>query len=93
MDLTALPAQVLATAVRWLDAQIIHGPVLVHCALGLSRSASVIATWMAWRKRAADTAAAFAQLNALRPGITWSDEHLVQSTLALKILGDDADQR
>lgn len=92
LDLTSPPAYVLTEAVRWLDEQILHGPVLVHCALGLSRSACVVATWMAWTKRTADTAAAFTHLSTLRPGITWTDEHLAQADLALQTLGPYADR-
>ena len=93
LDLTAPSAQVLIEAVRWVDEQYPHGPTLVHCALGLSRSASVIATWMAWSGRVADVKTAFTHLNNLRPGITWTDEHLAQSALALQSLGSYADRR
>lgn len=93
LDLTAPSQQVLVEAVRWLDEQFPRGPTLVHCALGLSRSACVIATWMAWSKRVADTESAFIQLNKLRPGITWTNEHLAQAALALQALGSYADKR
>lgn len=90
LDLTAPSPQVLVEAVRWLDEQSRLGPTLVHCALGLSRSASVVATWMAWSQRVADPEAALIQLNKLRPGITWTNEHLAQAALALQALGNYA---
>ena len=92
LDLTAPSAQVLIEAVHWLDAEYRHGPTLVHCALGLSRSASVIATWMAWSEREADAESAFIQLAKLRPGITWTAEHLEQAALARRGLGSYADR-
>ncbi len=54
------------------------GPVLVHCALGYSRSALVLAAWLMQRGLAHDVAQAVAQLKAVRPGIV-----LPPSSLAL----------
>ncbi|WP_348945946.1 phosphatase PAP2/dual specificity phosphatase family protein [Chitinibacter sp. FCG-7] len=42
------------------------GPLLVHCALGFSRSATVIAAWLVQTGRASDIAAAIAHLRQLR---------------------------
>ena len=93
LDLTAPSEQVLIDAVRWVDEQYPHGPTLVHCALGLSRSASVVATWMTWSERVADVKAGFTHLNKLRPGITWTEAHLAQSALALQSLGSYPNRR
>ena len=93
LDLTAPSAQVLVEAVRWVDEQSRDGPTLVHCALGLSRSASVVATWMTWSGRVADVKAGFTHLNKLRPGITWTEAHLAQSALALQSLGSYPNRR
>lgn len=42
------------------------GPLLVHCALGFSRSATIIAAWLVQTGRASDIAAAIAQISQLR---------------------------
>lgn len=45
LDAEAPTVEQLARGVAWLDAEVQRGPVLVHCALGHSRSATVIAAW------------------------------------------------
>ena len=69
------PAQ-LAEAVAALDA-LAAGPqpVLVHCALGYSRSAVVLAAWLLHTHRAATPAQAEAQLRAARPQVLLTAGH------------------
>ncbi len=50
LDSEAPTAEQLDAAVAWIEAHREHGPVMVHCALGHSRSASVVAAWMLARK-------------------------------------------
>lgn len=72
LDGEAPSASQLATAVAWIEAQRDAGPVLVHCALGHSRSAAVVA---AWRMRHADPGTVDAQeqaLRTLRPGVRFT---------------------
>jgi uncharacterized membrane protein YozB (DUF420 family) len=91
MDLTPPCPQTLVKAVNWLDyaqlkGDVKNGQVLVHCALGLSRSASVVVCWLVWRNHALDTQAAIARVNALRPGLVLSAEHIVNIEQALQYL-------
>ena len=57
------------TAVEWLTAHRAKGPLLVHCALGHGRSASVIIAWLMSNGQAADVPSALAQLQRVRPGV------------------------
>jgi len=68
------PAQLraAATAIERLRGQ---GPVLVCCALGYSRSAAAVATWLLVSGRVADAAAAIATVRAARPAIVLSAAH------------------
>jgi protein-tyrosine phosphatase/membrane-associated phospholipid phosphatase len=69
------PAQ-LAQAVAALDELAAYPPVLVHCALGYSRSALVVAAWLLHCGRAATPAGALAQLRAARPQVVIGSAHL-----------------
>ena len=53
-----------------------HGPTLVCCALGYSRSATALAAWLLFSGRAADVDAALALLRGARPRIVLHDAHL-----------------
>ena len=75
MDLTPPYPVNLVRAVRWLDNVKTGGDVLVHCALGLSRSASVIVCWLVWKEREKNIDNACATLCRLRPGIVLTKEH------------------
>lgn len=74
LDLIAPPQDQLRRAVDALDAlHKAHGhkPVLVHCALGFSRSALVVAAWLMHSKRAATPHDALALVRAARPQIVF----------------------
>lgn len=45
LDAEAPTAAQLESGVAWLDAEVQRGPVYVHCALGHSRSATIVAAW------------------------------------------------
>ncbi|MBB4127698.1 membrane-associated phospholipid phosphatase [Xanthomonas translucens] len=64
LDLVAPPAAALRDAASAIEAARRHGPVLVCCALGYSRSAAAVATWLLHSGRAADPDAALALLRA-----------------------------
>ena len=86
IDLTPPKPQTLVRAVRWLERAQGQGNVLVHCALGLSRSASVVVCWLVWRGHADNVQSAVKLVNAKRPGLVLSAEHLENISLALKRL-------
>ena len=69
--------------------------ILVHCALGLSRSASVVICWLVWQKHAASAQEAIAHVKALRPNLVLSNIHVQNIQYALSMLdnphGEDDD--
>jgi protein-tyrosine phosphatase len=70
LDLVAPTQRQLQHAVDTLDLLYTqHAPVLVHCALGYSRSALVIAAWLMRRGLAASSAQAVAMVRRARPRI------------------------
>ncbi|GAA4043815.1 phosphatase PAP2/dual specificity phosphatase family protein [Hymenobacter glaciei] len=71
-----VPAPVeLAEAVAALNELSPTGPVLVHCALGYSRAAIVVAAWLLHRGLAATPEAAVARVRAGRPQVVLSGRH------------------
>jgi protein-tyrosine phosphatase/membrane-associated phospholipid phosphatase len=94
MDLTAPSPQTLVKACHWLGfamqkGDVQNGQVLVHCALGLSRSASVVVCWLVWRGHTVDTLAAIAHVNKQRPGLVLSPEHMANIEQALQQLREN----
>lgn len=75
LDLVAPSPAELARAVAALDELAPYPPVLVHCALGYSRSAVVAAAWLLHRGAAATPAAAVAQLRAARSQVVLPAAH------------------
>ena len=75
LDLVA-PEQALcreaATAIETLRG---HGPLLVCCALGYSRSACAVAAWLLLSGRCADVAAAETLIRRARPGVVLHPAH------------------
>ncbi|WP_047535476.1 phosphatase PAP2/dual specificity phosphatase family protein [Methylotenera sp. N17] len=75
MDLTAPNTKALVRAVHWLDNAQQQGNVLVHCALGVSRSASVVVCWLVWRGYATSIQEAITHVSSLRPNLLLNSEH------------------
>jgi protein-tyrosine phosphatase len=75
LDLVPPDAAQLAEAARRIEALRGHGPVLVCCALGYSRSAAAVAAWLLLTGRAADVDAAVAILRTRRPRVILSPAH------------------
>jgi len=75
LDLVAPSLTELVQAVEALDALATHRPVLVHCALGYSRAAVVVAAWLLHHGAAATVAEALAQVRAARPQVVLTPAH------------------
>ena len=67
------PHQLRAAAAAIEDARM-RGRVLVCCALGYSRSAAALATWLVVYGQADNVAAAVARIRAVRPRIVLGDD-------------------
>lgn len=77
LDLVNPDPATLRLAVNTLEAlRAAHGCVLVHCALGLSRSALVAAAWLLWRDPTLHVAHAVARVREARPQVVFTPEHL-----------------
>jgi len=76
LDLTAPSPSQLERAVLAIDAAMPHGPVLVCCALGFSRSAAAVAAWLVATGRAMGVAEAVEQVRRARPAAVLGPELL-----------------
>ncbi|MDS4032181.1 MAG: phosphatase PAP2/dual specificity phosphatase family protein [Candidatus Contendobacter sp.] len=77
MDLTSPPPRALRDAAVRIEAAVQQGrPVLVHCALGYSRSACVMASWLATTGRARSIQEAIERIRVVRPGIVVAPKSL-----------------
>jgi len=66
MDNAAPTPSQLDAAVDFIEAQRHHGPVYVHCALGLGRGATAVSAWLLRTRRAVSVEDAEAQLRGRR---------------------------
>ena len=69
LDLTAPTAAQLQEAVAFIDAQLAHGRVYVHCKIGYSRSATVVGAWLVASGAVPTADDALARLRTIRPSI------------------------
>jgi hypothetical protein len=76
LDLVVPSSAALATAAATIEKARRGGPVLVCCALGYSRSAASIATWLVATRQAPDAARAVALIRAVRPQIVLGEDAL-----------------
>jgi hypothetical protein len=76
LDLVPPDAGQLAHAIAAIERRRTHGPVLVCCALGASRSACAVAAWLLATGRAADVAAAVATIRRARSRIVLGSGHV-----------------
>ena len=65
----------LADAAAAIERARARGPVLVCCALGLSRSACAVAAWLLATRRAATVDAALARVRAAQARVVLGDGH------------------
>lgn len=77
LDLTVPPPAALKAAAEAIEEARAHGPVLVCCALGYSRSAAVIVAWLLITGRAPSVEAAVDLLRSARPTVILKQEHRV----------------
>ncbi|MCC4605701.1 phosphatase PAP2/dual specificity phosphatase family protein [Xanthomonas campestris] len=89
LDLVAPPPASLAAAADAIEAARTQGAVLVCCALGYSRSAASVASWLVRSGRARDVDAAIAQLRAVRPTIVLGHAH--RAAIVAACGGHDSD--
>ena len=76
MDLVPPDAEELEHSVQALHALMDKGPVLVHCALGFSRSAIVAVAWLYGSGNAATLHEAVDKVRISRPSVVLKDGHL-----------------
>lgn len=76
LDLVPLSTTQLARAAESIARAVAHGPVLVCCALGYSRSAAAAAAWLITQRHAADAPAAVARVREARPHVVLSEPQL-----------------
>jgi protein-tyrosine phosphatase len=74
LDLIPPDLERLVAVARAIEAGRRDGPVLVYCALGNSRSASAIATWLAMTGRSESVEHAIATARRVRPHIVLGDD-------------------
>lgn len=75
LDLTVPSAGAIREALAFIRQHQGEQPVCVHCALGLSRSATIAAAWLLHRGLAQNAHEAFRQLQKMHPAIVWSEAH------------------
>lgn len=66
LDLLPPNPSEIAQGVAAIESLRAHGPLLVHCALGFSRSATIVAAWLVHTGRASDIATAIALISQRR---------------------------
>lgn len=76
LDLVPPSASELRRAADAIECLHARGPVLVCCALGVSRGACAVAAWLLATRRAADVDAALACVRAARPSAVLTDRHV-----------------
>jgi protein-tyrosine phosphatase len=75
LDLTVQDAAALREAANAIEEARQHGPVLVCCALGYSRSAAAVAAWLLTTRRARTVDEAMAIVRKARPAIVLGEKH------------------
>lgn len=75
LDLTAPSAMQCREAANAIESLRQHGPLLVCCALGYSRSATAIAAWLLHTERVASVDEAILLIRRVRPGVVLGPLH------------------
>ena len=85
LDLVRPNPRTLAAAADTIDKARSHGPVLVCCALGYSRSAAAVATWLVRFGKYASAKEAIAHIRHARPRIVLDEAAVAAITQAAKL--------
>ncbi len=96
LDLVAPEPQLLRAAAAAIEEARARGPVLVCCALGYSRSAAALATWLIACGHADSVAAAVERIRAARPRIALGDDAMAaiaHAALASEASGQRGDSK
>lgn len=94
LDLATPDTVQLRVAAQHIESLLGHGPVLVCCALGLSRSASAVAAWLLVTGRASSVDAAIEMISTRRPQCVLGARHremLEELQLSRKCAGPSID--
>ena len=67
----------LSKAVTWIEEQLLHGGIFIHCALGHGRSATIVVAYLLHTRTVSGIQEAIAFIKSKRPGI-----HLLQRQLS-----------
>lgn len=88
LDLVPPDAGQLTEAALLIESSRIHGPVLVSCALGYSRSACAVIAWLLLTGRASSLDAAEALLREKRPQMVLSPDHRAALRQLMALTGE-----
>ncbi|PAV69948.1 hypothetical protein WR25_11307 [Diploscapter pachys] len=90
LDLVAPDTQTLQQAAEAIEHLRRHGPVLVCCALGYSRSASAVAAWLVVSGRCKAIAHAETLIRQARPGVYWAIRVALDAELFARLASRDS---
>ncbi len=90
LDLVAPSETTLAAATKLIEQFKGQGPVLVSCALGYSRSAMAIVTWLVSTQRSKDIDGAIEHVKKARPAIVLkkTEQHVIDAAIQLVARGN-----
>lgn len=74
LDMTLPTKAIVDEALAWLDKLPKDTVVCIHCALGLSRSATIVAAWLVHSGEADNAAEAYSMMKEKRP-VVWKERH------------------
>ena len=76
LDTRAPSLEALQSGAAWIENQVAHGPVYIHCALGHGRSATFVAAYLLQSKKARTPREAIEKIKTLRPKIGLHPEQM-----------------
>ncbi len=76
LDASAPSLKTLKSGAAWIESQVAHGPVYVHCALGHGRSATFVAAYLILAGKARTPREAIDKIKTLRPKVGLQPDQL-----------------